>query len=56
MLVVPGCTDWDDLRARHEYLDSLGVPKESGVELEFYDYARTKNHALGMEDTMPKKG
>ena len=55
MLVVPGCTDGDDLKARHAYLDSLGIPKESRVELEYHDYARSKYQALGMPDTMPKK-
>ena len=55
MLIVPGCTDGDDLKARHAYLASLGIPKECRIELEYHDYARSKYQALGMEDTMPKK-
>ena len=54
-LVVPGCTDGEDIVARHSYLASLGIPKEAVVDLEYYDYARSKYLALGMEDTMPKK-
>ena len=54
-LVVPGCTDGEDIVARHRYLASLGIPKESVVDLEYYDYARSKYLALGMKDTMPKK-
>ena len=54
-LVVPGCTDGEDIVARHSYLASLGIPKESVVDLEYFDYARSKYLALGMEDTMPKK-
>ena len=53
LLVVPGCTDGDDLAARREYLASIGVPGESVVELEYFDYARSKYLALGMKDTMP---
>ena len=55
-LVVPGCTDGEDIVARHRYLASLGIPKESVVDLEYYDYARSKYLALGMKDTMPPKG
>ena len=54
-LVVPGCTDGEDIAARHRYLASLGIPKESVVDLEYYDYARSKYLALGMKDTMPPK-
>jgi pyruvate formate lyase activating enzyme len=54
-LVVPGCTDGGDIAARHRYLASIGIPKESIVELEYYDYARSKYLALGMKDTMPPK-
>ena len=54
-LAVPGCTDGEDIAARHRYLASLGIPKESVVDLEYYDYARSKYLALGMKDTMPKK-
>ena len=54
-LVVPGCTDGADLPARHQYLASLGVPEKSIVDLEYYDYARSKYLALGMKDTMPPK-
>ena len=53
-LVVPGCTD-GDLAARHAYLASLGIPKSSIVDLEYFDYARSKYLALGMADTMPPK-
>ena len=54
-LAVPGCTDGEDLAARHRYLDSLGIPESSIVDLEYLDYARSKYLALGMEDTMPTK-
>ena len=54
-LVVPGCTDGEDIAARHRYLASIGIPKDSIVELEYYDYARSKYLALGMKDTMPPK-
>ena len=54
-LKVPGCTDGDDLVARHRYLASLGIPDSSVVDLEYYDYARSKYLALGMEDTMPHR-
>ena len=54
-LVVPGCTDGADLPARHRYLASLGIPEKSVVDLEYYDYARSKYLALGMKDTMPPK-
>ncbi len=54
-LVVPGCTDGADVPARHAYLNSLGIPDSSIVNLEYYDYARSKYLALGMPDTMPKK-
>lgn len=54
-LVVPGCTDGADLVARRRYLDSLGIPESSIVDLEYLDYARSKYLALGMPDTMPKK-
>ena len=55
-LEVPGCTDGADLVARHKYLNSIGIPESSIVNLEYYDYARSKYLALGMEDTMPPKG
>ena len=55
MLVVPGCTDGADVHARHDYLRSLGIPDASVVELEYFDYARSKYQALGMPDTMPAK-
>ena len=54
-LVVPGCTDGEDLPARHRYLNSIGIPEASIVNLEYYDYARSKYLALGMKDTMPQK-
>ena len=52
-LVVPGCTE--DMAARYAYLDSIGVSRTNVVELEYFDYARTKYRALGLPDTMPKK-
>ena len=52
-LVVPGCTE--DMSARYAYLDSLGIPRSSVVELEYHDYARSKYLALGLKDTMPSK-
>ena len=54
-LAVPGCTDGDDLSARHRYLHSIGIPESLIVDLEYYDYARSKYLALGLEDTMPPK-
>ena len=52
-LVVPGCTE--DMPARYAYLDSIGIPRSSVVELEYFDYARSKYKALGIPDTMPGK-
>ena len=52
-LVVPGCTE--DVPARFAYLDSIGVPREKVVELEYFDYARSKYLALGLPDTMPPR-
>lgn len=52
-LVVPGCTE--DLPARYAYLDAIGIPRQAVVELEYFDYARSKYLALGMKDTMPPK-
>ena len=54
-LAVPGCTDGKDLMARHKYLNSIGIPESSIVNLEYFDYARSKYLALGMPDTMPTK-
>ena len=54
-LVVPGCTDGEDIAARHRYLASIGISNKSIVDLEYYDYARSKYLALGMKDTMPPK-
>ena len=53
-LAVPGCTDGEDLAARHKYLNSIGIPESSIVNLEYFDYARSKYIALGMPDTMPR--
>ena len=55
-LVVPGCTDGNDLPARHRYLNSIGIPEAAIADLEYHDYARSKYLALGMKDTMPPKG
>jgi len=52
-LVVPGCTDGEDIKARHRFLNSLGIGDKQIVELEYHDYARSKYLALGMKDTMP---
>ena len=54
-LVVPGCTDGADLKARHDYLGSLGIAGDQIVDLEYFDYARSKYQALGLKDTMPPK-
>lgn len=52
-LVVPGCTE--DMPARYAYLDSIGISRKDVVELEYFDYARSKYQALGIPDTMPGK-
>lgn len=52
-LVVPACTE--DMPARYAYLDSLGVSRKNVVELEYFEYARSKYQALGILDTMPGK-
>ena len=52
-LVVPGCTE--DMPARYAYLESIGIAKKDVVELEYFDYARSKYLALGLKDTMPPK-
>ena len=54
-LAVPQCTDGEDLLARHSYLNSIGIPESSIVNLEYFDYARSKYLALGLPDTMPLK-
>ena len=50
-LVVPGLTE--DMQGRYAYLDSIGIARSNVVELEYFDYARSKYLALGMKDTMP---
>ncbi len=55
MLVVPNLTDGADLIARRAYLRSLGIAQKDVVELEYFDYARSKYLALGIKDTMPPK-
>ena len=55
MLVVPGHTDGADCAARHAYLRSIGIADKDVVELEYFDYARSKYLALGLPDTMPPK-
>jgi len=52
-LVVPGCTE--DMPVRYAYLDSIGIARKDVVELEYFDYARSKYLALGLKDTMPPK-
>ena len=54
-LAVPGCTDGEDLAARHRYLAALGLADSQVVDLEYFDYARSKYLALGMKDTMPSR-
>ena len=41
--------------ARYAYLDSIGISRKDVVELEYFDYARSKYQALGLKDTMPPK-
>ncbi len=53
LLVVPKLTDGADLAARRAYLRALGIADKDVVELEYFDYARSKYLALGMKDTMP---
>ena len=48
-------SDGEDIIARHRYLNSIGIPDSSIVNLEYRDYARSKYLALGMPDTMPAK-
>ena len=52
-LVVPGLTE--DMLARYAYLDSIGINRKDVVELEYFDYARSKYLALGIKDTMPHR-
>ena len=52
-LVVPGLTE--DMSARYAYLDSIGINRKDVVELEYFDYARSKYQALGLKDTMPSR-
>ena len=52
-LVVPGCTE--DMPARYAYLDSIGIAQKNVVELEYFEYARSKYKALGIHDTMPSR-
>ena len=54
-LSEPRCTDGADLAVRHRYLNSIGILETSIVDLEYYDYARSKYLALGMKDTITKK-
>ncbi len=55
-LSVPGLTDGADLAARHEWLNSIGIPETAIVDLDYHDYARSKYLALGMPDTLPPRG
>lgn len=52
-LVVPGLTE--DMPARYAYLEGIGISREDVVELEYFDYARSKYLALGLPDTMPRR-
>jgi pyruvate formate lyase activating enzyme len=54
-LAVPRCTDGADLAARHRYLRSIGIPDAAVVDLEYFDYARSKYRALGVKDNMPTR-
>jgi len=47
-LVVPKCTDGEDIRNRHRYLNSLGISEKQIVDLEYHDHARSKYLALGI--------
>ena len=53
-LVVPGCTDGEDIAARHRHLNAIGIDDARIVDLEYHDYARSKYQALGLPDTMPR--
>ena len=55
MLIVPNMTDGPDIAARHADLRALGIDDAQVVELEYFDYARSKYRALGMPDTLPPK-
>ena len=44
------------MSARYAYLESIGISRKDVVELEYFDYARSKYKALGLPDTMPEKG
>ena len=44
-----------NMPARYAYLDSIGINRKDVVELEYFDYARSKYQALGIPDTMPKR-
>lgn len=52
MPIIPGCNDSaENLAASDSFLHKLEITRI--VKLKYYDYARTKYAALGMEDTMP---
>lgn len=40
---------------RKSFLAALGIPDSQVVDLEYFDYARSKYLALGMKDTMPPR-
>lgn len=44
-----------DMPARYAYLDSIGISRKDVVELEYFDYARSKYKALGISDTTPRR-
>lgn len=52
-LVVPGLTE--DMHERYAYLESIGIARSNVVELEYFDFARSKYLALGMKDAMPPR-
>ena len=52
-LVVPGITE--DMHERYAYLESIGIARSNVVELEYFDFARSKYLALGMKDAMPPR-
>ena len=52
-LVVPGFTE--DMPERYAYFDSIGIARSNVVELEYFDYARSKYLALGIKDAMPPR-
>ena len=53
MIKIAGLAE--DMPARYAYLDSIGISRKDVVELEYFDYARSKYKALGISDTTPRR-